>query len=209
MPTKIFFEKVLSWLLHHANREGRNENFYAIKNRLLSKYGKHIGYDVQFIEGKKCYSCEGTGEHKKYDYHGRVYDVDACYRCYDGWYKRPTWNILQKVQFGKFIFHQPYQRAYKKPTDIATAIIEGYIEHNRSKHGKLALSVLFLIYERGYVKRWYKETGIGWRCYWYLPRNYIHNIIHIIKHRRNSYPFIKKDKQPIYNHWQTTDDLPF
>ena len=73
---------ILSWLLHNANREGRNEHFYEIKNRILAKYGKLVCYDVQFIEGKKCHSCGGTGIYTGY------YSNDDCYHCFNGWYKR-------------------------------------------------------------------------------------------------------------------------
>src|SRR5687767_8378355 len=52
---------ILSHLLHHANRETKMDEFYRIKDKILTKYGKVIGYDVQFIEGKKCKSCGGFG----------------------------------------------------------------------------------------------------------------------------------------------------
>lgn len=214
-PLVGFSCRVLSWLLHHANREGRNEYFYKVKNRLLSKYGNFIGYDVQFIEGKKCHSCNGSGVYHGYGWDGDYYD--HCYRCHNGWYKRPVWNILQRVQFGKYIFHQPYQRAYEKP-EISTTIIEGYIDHNRSKHGQFSLTVLFLFYEKGYIKRWYKSAGIGWKSYWWQPRNWLYNIVHIIKHGRNSIPFndTRRKMKAIINKYKPVkpvsyepDDLPF
>ncbi len=203
--------QILSWILHRANREFCNEYFYKIKNKILIKYGKHLGYDVQFIEGKKCYSCGGTGIHHNY-YHNE-WQQDVCYHCFNGWYKDPVWNILSRVEFGKYIFHQPYQRAYKKP-EISTNIIDGYISHTKIKYGATCQFVLFLLYEKGYLKRYYKETGIGWRTYWYYPQNWIPCIIHIIKHGTNSYP-IRKIKERLVNNSRTkvfytdTDDLPF
>jgi len=149
--------KILPWLLHHANRLPSDE-FYKIKNNLLKKYGKHICYDVQFIEGKKCYSCGGTGIHVYYsEYTGKAYDRDTCWHCIGGWYKRPVWNILAKVQFGKYTFHQPYERSYTKP-DNSIPVIEGYIDHNVSKYSDLALTVLYLLYRKGYVKLWIKQS---------------------------------------------------
>jgi len=59
---------VLSWLLHHANRSlnwGDKKYFYPIKNKILSKYGKYVKYGIQFIEGKKCYTCHGTGDYHR------------------------------------------------------------------------------------------------------------------------------------------------
>jgi hypothetical protein len=205
---------VLSWLLHHANRLGRNEHFYKIKNQILSKYGTHICYDVQFIEGKKCYSCKGTGLYPKYDHYTGWYH-ELCYNCYNGWYKRPTWNILAKVKFGNYEFHQPYKRVYEKP-DNSIHIIEGFIDHNKSKYSKFALNILFFVYEKGFIKRWYKETGNGWRCKWHLPKNWIPNIIHFIKHGFKAYPIrhtieaIKMMKQRTkFSKFETSDELPF
>lgn len=207
---KIF---ILSWLIHHANREGRNEYFYKIKNRLLSKYGRHIGFDIQFIEGKKCHSCGGTGIYQGYSWRYQDYE-DVCYRCHNGWYKRPTWNVLERVQFGKYIFHQPIKQIFKGP-ESGTQVIEGYIEHKRTRYGKFALNVLFLLYEKSYIKRWYSYQGIGWRCYWWHPRNWIYNFIHFIKKGRHAIPFIRlREKKIAYRQtkpyqYLPGDDLPF
>jgi hypothetical protein len=152
---------ILPWLLHHANRIPCEE-FYKIKNSILAKYGKHICYDVQFIEGKECYTCEGTGIYtgvrwseihwgKLVTYH------ETCYKCYNGWYKRPVWNILAKIQFGKYTFHQPYQRSYTKP-DNSIQIIEGYIQHDETNYSEFALTVLYLLYRKGYLKLWISQS---------------------------------------------------
>jgi hypothetical protein len=174
----------LAWLLHHSNREGKDINFYAIKNKLLKKYGKHICYDVQFIEGKQCFSCDGTGIYYESEEDS---EIEYCYKCAStGWYKKNTWNILEKVQFGKFTFHQPYQRAFVKP-DISIPFITGYIEHKKSKYGWLAKSILFLIYDKKYLKRYYQNV-MGWRCSWYLPKNWLFTILHFVKYKQKAYP---------------------
>ena len=154
-------QTLLSWLLHHANRQYHSPEFYAIKNRLLKKYGKHICYDVQFIEGKECHSCNGTGIYigtrwSAITWGKFVTYKETCYNCYNGWYKRPVWNILARLQFGYYTFHQPYQRSYTKP-DIGIKVIEGYIEHNPSKYSEFAAGILFLIYDRKTFKVWWKE----------------------------------------------------
>jgi hypothetical protein len=207
--------KILSWLLHHANRLGKNMYFYQIKNQILNKYGTHLSYDIQFIEGKKCHSCHGTGEHYYYDNDGEIYDTDVCWNCNNGWYKRPTWSILAKIKFGKYKFHKPFKRVYEKP-DNTIEIINGYIEHTPSKYSEFALFILCLIYEKGYLKRWYKEAGNGWRVKWYLPRNYIYNLISLLKHGFKSYPFkifirsFKSKPEKIkYSPVEQIDDLPF
>lgn len=206
--------KILSWLLHHANRKYHNPEFYSIKNRLLKKYGQHICYDIQFIEGKKCYSCGGTGVYVYYsDYTGKPYDQDVCWHCHNGWYKRPVWNILARVQFGKYVFHQPFERSYTKP-DNSIPVIEGFIDHEESKYSDFAATVLFLVFEKGYLKRWYKSAGVGWALCWWLPRNWLNNIVHLIKHgpdlplSRLKRRF-KNIPDQIYNICYGNNELPF
>jgi len=151
---------VVSFLLHHANRLGKDAEFYdTIKNRILKQYGTHLCYDVQFIEGKECFSCDGTGIYEEVADGFTIDDEDAilqiaCHNCYDGWYKRPTWNILAKIQFGMYTFHQPYKRVYSKP-DITIPLIEGYISHTPSRFAPLAKFILFAIYNwRGFKLRY-------------------------------------------------------
>lgn len=221
---------ILSWLLHHANRLDHSnpfdplgkQRFYTIKNQILKKYGTNQGYDVQFIEGKICFSCSGTGIYTHYTWNGS--EKEPCYNCYNGWFKRPTWNILARVKFGKYTFHQPYERVYIAPT-ISNPIIEGYIDHTKSRFSLIASMVLFLIYEKGFLKRWYKYAGHGWRMYWWLPINWPNNIVHLIKYRFNYHP-ISKVKRKLKNRYQVLknklkysvpkintafleDDLPF
>lgn len=199
---------ILSWLVHHANRLGKNEYFYKIKNKIVRKYGTLIDYDVQFIEGKKCNSCNGTGLYSKHDHYNGWYK-ETCWNCYNGWYKRPVWVLLAKFSLGKYTFHQPFKRMYEKPDILKTNIL-GYVEHDKSKYSHFALTVLFLIYEKGYLKRWYNEVGIGWRSKWWLPRNWLRNLVHIIKHGKNSYPIRKiKQKIRIYKSETFDLDLPF
>ena len=175
---------ILSWLVFHANRKGKNSYFYKIKNELLEKYGEHKGYDIQFIAGKKCYSCRGTGTFKC-DYKL----PETCWSCGGaGWFKKDQWNILAVVQLGKYQFHNPYARSITRP-DFCNNLIVGYIKHYPTKYSNFALFLLFLLCEKGYLKRWYRETCNGWRLQWYLPKNWIRNIIHILKHGTKSFPF--------------------
>jgi len=197
---------VLSELLHRANRETRAKEFYAIKNRILQQYGVLQGYELQFIEGKKCFSCGGDGIYEGWSYKAECYKCDGT-----GWYKLPVYNILSLLKFGKYVFHQPFGRSYKKP-DISVKIIEGYIEHDKAKYGATALTILYLLYEKGYIKRWYKSTGIGWRVYWWEPRNWPNNIVHLVKHGRKSIPFLKlrSPKVKVFKYEPcNNDDLPF
>lgn len=179
---------ILSFLLHHANRNNKSPEFYAVKNKLLKLHGKHIGYDVQFIEGKKCHTCGGSGIYTGYYWESGERWQDSCNRCYGGWYKRPVWNILERVQFGKYIFHQPKERVYKNPNLSAASTITGYIDHSHSKHGDTAHFILMLMYEPGYLRRWFKGAGIGWRSPAWHPLAWTNNVIHLYKYGRRSIP---------------------
>lgn len=204
---------ILSLLLHHANRNTlygvEKSIFYLIKNKILTKYGKHQYYDVQFIEGKKCFSCKGTGLYPKHDHYTGWYH-EPCWNCNKGWYKRPVWNILKVIEFGDYTFHQPYQRIYENP-NITNKVIEGYITHQKSRLSKFALVMLFIIYDKTFFKRWYKNTGLGWRMYWWLPKNYMNNLLCILKKGTKSYPVNRlKDKlRPQPKQECTFSDLPF
>jgi hypothetical protein len=228
--TRTMIKLILAYLLHHANREYRSEEFYRIKNRILTKYGKVVGHDVQFIEGKKCRSCGGKGFHYRYGY-GHYYNTADCYHCWGGWYKSPAWVLLQRIRFGRCIFHKPIERKLQSknpyiqsdymPEDLrlnlGPEVIQGYIDHKRTKFGKNARTILFLLYDwKGYWKRWYKSIGRGWRCsrYWWLrPRNWPNNIAHIIRYGRKAIPFMRKTKyqpppsQPALDY--QPEDLPF
>ena len=201
---------ILAWLLHRANRQTKSEEYYRVKDIILRAHGTTIGYDVQFIEGKKCFSCHGTGIYQGYNYYTDESFSDLCWHYHNGWYKRPAWNILSRIRLGKHIFHKPFERAYKKPT-ISQPIIQGYIEHTPARYGALALHILFLIYEKGYLKRYWNTAGIGWRLHWWLPRNWINNIIHLIKYHRHAMPirYYKTKKPKPIKYQPCEDELPF
>ena len=145
--------RILSWLLFHANRFTKSEAFYAIKNRLLKKHGRFILHDVQYLEGKACWSCNGTGiHHYTYDQYGFRDEPIECFKCFgSGWYKYPVWVILERIRFGKFFFHQPIGRSYNEP--LLPVSIDGYVNHEQTKHGKFALAILYLLYDRQQFKR--------------------------------------------------------
>jgi hypothetical protein len=225
-------KRILSDLLHHANREYRSDEFYRVKDRILTKYGKVVGHDVQFIEGKKCNSCQGRGYHYKYGRNGKPYDTADCNHCWGGWYKQPAWVLLQRIQFGKYIFHKPFEKKFGsknpfiKECGVNKEIITGYIDHSRTKYGKDARVILFLLYDwKGYWKRWYKAIGSGWyshRSVWWTPRRWPNNIAHIIRYKHKAIPFMKMkrwvapvqepDPDPTlipYGSPIPPDDLPF
>ncbi len=180
---------ILSFLLHHANRSCKSQEFYAIKDKLLAS-AEVVGYDVQFIEGKRCHACGGSGVwHSEYSNYS-----DVCNRCYGGWYKRPMWVLLARKKFGRYIFHKPIDRKYGKknpfelPTGMTANLIEGYISHSYSRYSFLAILILFLIYDRTAAKKYFYEMGLGWRTYWYWPMNWLYVVAHFVVNGRRAYP---------------------
>ena len=147
---------ILSWLLHHANKGYKCEIFYGIKRKLLAKYGTFLGYDFQEIEGKECWSCDGTGT-----YHG-FFSKETCYHCWgDGWYRKPHWNVLERIKFGKYTFHTPVNRIYKAP-EVGSVIIDGYVTHNSTKWTKKSRTILYLIYDtKAFIARQKQSIGVG------------------------------------------------
>ena len=182
---------LLSNLLHYANRTVQSENFYRIKNQILIRHGKIVGYDVQFIDGKKCYTCGGTGIYVGYNYSGYQFS-DACRRCLGGWYRLPVWNVLAKLRFGKFTFHQPKKRCYSEMEvseyltenqGLAHSVFDGYIDHRRPPYGDWAVLILFLLYRRELPDGF--GFGLGWRANWWRFDAQLNNALWFYRRRAN------------------------
>jgi len=152
---------ILPFLLHHANRCIKDvvvgmDNFYVIKDRILKKHGTHVNYDVQKIDGKKCYSCDGRGVFKKLDQY-RIWNFEPCWHCHDGWYRLPKWICLSRIKFGPYHFHKPLQRVPSISNPFSKEnigwqvtdrpVIQGYIEHRVTYWGIPCLLILFLMYD--------------------------------------------------------------
>ena len=179
---------MLPFLLHAANRNIKTHDgeylfaFYEIKDKILKKHGIVLGYDIQHIKGKQCWSCGGTGQHAKYGYNGKIYDYDDCYHCMRGWYKLPMWICLHRISYGKYIFHKPLKKEqhFGNPfTEESMGfkvterpVIEGYIEHGFHKFGDTAVLILFFIYNRAMFKKLF-DLRFHWKKV--RTRNKIHN----------------------------------
>jgi hypothetical protein len=162
--------------------------FYAIKNKLLTN-AEVVGHDIQYIEGERCYSCQGSGTYHGWDFQ------DTCDRCGgSGWYKRPMYVFLAKKKFGRYVFHQPMDRKYgvknpyHLPEGMKSGVIEGYISHTYSRYSHLAVLILFLLYNRAAAKKYFLEMGIGFRTRWWWPMNYLYVVAHFYRHRWDAYP---------------------
>lgn len=205
--------RLLGYLMHLANREGKNIHWYQLKDKLCKKYGLDNGQDIQYLEGKKCSSCDGTGIYKKYTHYGcrREY----CWHCTDGWYKKPTYVILERTKVGSYIFHRPKERierleVFDKFDLQENVTITGYIHHKKHKNGWLAMAVLFMIFDWKVYWKYMAPTGMGWRTCWWQPRNYLNNFRHIVRYGRGSIPFrgLFGNKVKVQR-IGSADDLPF
>ncbi len=209
---------MLAFLLHHANRSTKDPAFYKIKDALLKKYAVEIGYDVQHIAGKQCYSCGGTGIHHKYGHNGKPYDTVDCYHCWGGWFKMPQWIALQSYAWDHYRFHRPLKREFCEANPFAKEsldwevgpIIEGYIEHSESKYSYLAVYALFLLYDRSAFRmrllRWWSNLGFGWYVHWWRPRHWLNNVKYIVRTR--SIPHKIRYKVVVDYH-TSEEEMPF
>jgi hypothetical protein len=212
-------KRIIGRLMFLANNEGMKDAWYELKEMLCIRYGVHDGYDVQTIDGKECYYCEGTGIFRKYTYSGD-YIKQPCFRCVKGWYKQPMYVLLERIKVGNYIFHKPIKKRntplFHMEVNIPTTVsIHGYVEYRRQKYGWMAFSALYIWFNpKGYF-RFVKGLGSGWRISWWLPRNYLYNIMHLIKKRSQAMPFrgirlwLNK-RVRIFSKTDTQiDDLPF
>lgn len=182
--------------MYLANGEGKRDIWYSLKQQLCAKYGSNDGYDVQCLPGKECYSCNGTGIFVKYHSFGSS-TKEHCFRCTRGWYVLPSYVLLERINVGGYLFHKPISR---KQTSIFPDVpistkIDGYIEHSKKKFGWVAFSILYIFFDLKTYRQYVKGFGVGWRCSWWLPQNYLYNFMHIYRKGWNSVPIDKLRKK--------------
>lgn len=177
-------------MLFHANRYYfggvKDKNiFYSIKNELLERFGKIVGQDLQFIEGKKCYSCDGTGLFRKHTWRGSWWE--HCWNCTNGMYKPPFWSLLDVVKFGSYYFHQPNRRIYNAteliPIQHIPTKLHGYINHDYTYWSETCAYLLVWYYRRLQMKQF---SG-GYAC-GRSPSRYVAKFFHIIYRGKSSIP---------------------
>lgn len=149
--------RLLARLLHLANSDPHyyhRAEFYALKERLLRRYGRLTGYAIQSFPGQVCFRCNGSGE-DPWDY-GDDDQAEPCDRCGgDGWWKRPVWVTLECWDLAGYPFHRPAGRVYERPEILdrptrAAREIQGHIEHRRYSYylSREAFYWLALVYDR-------------------------------------------------------------
>jgi hypothetical protein len=147
-------KRFLGRLLHLANSDVPlfgNEQFYAIKERMLREWGTRDGEDWQHIR-KECWTCHGTGIFSDFGYPLR------CNRCTRGVYDE-KWIRLERWRLGGYVFHRPaetYHCSEPPWAKIGTdrPFIEGRIEHKvPGRRGHEAALWLALIFDPPYWLR--------------------------------------------------------
>lgn len=140
--------RFVSWLLYRANaRMGQSYNHdraYALKDRLLKRYGRWVGEDVQRIVhecwGEYEQGCRGA----------------TCWRCRGTGIYRTRWTLLERWEIAGRIFHRPIGPAVPRAVDF----IDGRIRHSvDARDGEEALLWLALLFDPGLF--WAQVTRSG------------------------------------------------
>lgn len=132
----------LSRLLYLANCSPPycyRSDFYAMKDRILRRFGRRAGEDWQEIV-RECWGCHGTGVNRYY--YG---DHDQCWKCDGTGVYDQFWVRLERWEFAGHIFHRPAERVYERP-EVPVAI-KGKVTHAdhgyASKEAALWLALMF------------------------------------------------------------------
>lgn len=141
---------MLARLLHIANTSPANPvEFYAMKARILQRFGRRSALVLQTFPAKPCWGCEGSGVW----YHSFSGDPDECSRCGGtGNYCDPLYVTLQRWRLGKFTFYEPIDRENIRPHWFTEALktgevvpsIEGRVTHARYSFRAVRRSTILL-----------------------------------------------------------------
>lgn len=113
--------RLIAMLLHYANssRPTQRTEFYALKRRLLERYGAYVGDDIQHIV-KECWG--------RYPYdEGHIPCGPTCRKCGGTGIFAESWHVLRRYEWCGYVFHVPNHRLYSAPESPVT--ITGRIEH--------------------------------------------------------------------------------
>lgn len=152
----------LAWLLGLGNARARGSSldreFYALKDRLLRKYGTRDGVDIQHIK-RECWGYEEDGKCL-----GK-----GCRRCGGSGVWDEKWIELERWAIGGRVFHRPSGFRYSAPSadDLFAPrnVIEGLITHYDVSYraSSEARLWLFLLFDR---RAWRHEIGRSRACGW-------------------------------------------
>ncbi len=154
-------QRILAKLLHwsNANPPHNRTEFYALKTRLLHKYAKFCGHDLQVIT-KQCY---GDGW---WHYDGGEPCGPNCCRCNGTGIFDQRWIRLERWQWGRFLFHVPSGDTRIKPDSAPNSWIHGVIEH--PDYGRISNEACLWLYLLcGEWRMFWKALRSSCCCGWY------------------------------------------
>lgn len=164
------------------------QEFYAIKDYVLRRFGRRVGQDVQHIL-KPCWHCHrwNCDECER---------LDSCCRCLGTDVFLEFWSRLDVYQIGKHYFHLPVERMSNAPTEPVT--ITGYIQH--ADRGSICLrkelclwlillfDPMFLLSRIGQLV--YVKVSPRYPLFWLLSQaGRIKQVVRYWRQRRSDIPF--------------------
>lgn len=150
-------QRLLAKLLHYANagHPAFRSEFYALKERLLRKYGTFRGHDLQEIK-KECYG-ESVGYYEWAGCKGT-----KCRRCGGTGVFDIRWVRLERWEWRGYVFHRPVDDT-RIPPAVGSVKIFGRIEH--ADYGlKSAEAVLWLYVLCGEFRLWARSLRASRYC---------------------------------------------
>ncbi len=159
---------MIAKLLHIANSDPPSnkhwrDRFYAMKNRIVHRWAKPDGFDLQAFEGKKCWTCGGDGLWDEYN---------ECRRCEGtGWYRSPRVIRLNRWRLGRYTFHEPVLTAYREAKPDENITFRGRVEHAKYDYQRVLLAtfLLAIFYDWG-LARFAFAKWLGGTCLAYKVR---------------------------------------
>jgi hypothetical protein len=133
MPNTLL--RFVAWLLHLANADPpitRRREFYALKQRLVERWGVRVGDDVQRYR-RECYGYQFDGCEGK-----------TCRKCYGTGVFSESWVLLERWEFGGYVFHRPVGPTRPRAVDyIDGRITHAGVSHRAANEAALWLALLF------------------------------------------------------------------
>lgn len=169
---------LLGELLHLANSSTPwwNDEFYRLKDHVLTMYGTWEGVHLQHIV-KECFNCEGTGKIITTEYvvgfpvaisGGRV-----CAKCNGTGKYHEFWTVLKYYRLGDQHFHIPNGVRYYSRGNVPDLQfdqeIEGYIRHESPKYYLYAEAALWLALIFDHKLFWKRFGRTGYSSHKFTP----------------------------------------
>lgn len=154
------FQRLIARLLHYANSSppSYRTEFYALKERLLKRYGNVVDYQMQEIR-KECWGERAwNDDHGWYDYTGCCKE-SRCRRCGGTGVFDVKWIQLERWAWCGWTFHIPRGQLYRKPETVPQVV--GRIEHK--SYGRLS-NEAFLWLALLFEPRLFLRSLRSWKC---------------------------------------------